>query len=422
MGLRVNLERQRLIRYGGAHGGKSLFWHTAELLFGYVLTEAWKMPPLDAGRVLAVSMALSAVLDIVAAWLLTRRGLGVPQAGQVQAWATLACGAAFVAFGLSGLLPPVAHGALAVAGVVCFRIAYVFIDVPQNALLAMLAEDDRERTALASTRYVAGGVAAMLVTGVLAPLLVHEKASAGLIFAGFTIAVSLIATLTAFVLRRHLDAGSRDVDDATPFAARPATSPTRDGMQPSRMLPAMFIVSAGTSLFGRLEVYFVASSDHAHVAYLLLAIAAGTVIAQPAWVWVSRRTTLPGMLRIAAGAMLAAVVVFRGVADQGGDVLLLAGWVYGSACGGVLLGLWSLAAGMATERSTRVAPATTMAWLTFTAKLGLAASALASGWVLHGSDYHAANSHGVLQAMTGAVIVGALACLTVNTRSHALAI
>ncbi|MET4675178.1 MULTISPECIES: hypothetical protein [unclassified Luteibacter] len=113
-----------------------------------------------------------------------------------------------------------------------------------------------------------------------------------------------------------------------------------------------------------------------------------------------QRTTLPGMLRIAAGAMLATFLVFRGVADQGGDVLLLAGFVYGSACGGVLLGLW----------------------LTFSAKLGLAASALASGWVLHGSDYHAANSHGVLQAMAGAVIVGALACLTVKTRRYAIAI
>jgi Na+/melibiose symporter-like transporter len=191
-------------------------------------------------------------------------------------------------------------------------------------------------------------------------------------------------------------------------------------MQPSRMLAAMFAVSAGTSLFGRLEVYFVASSDQGHVAYLLLAIAAGTAMAQPAWVRVSRRTTLPGMLRIAAGAMLASVLVFRGVAAQGGDALLLAGFVYGAACGGVLLGLWALAAGLAAERSTRVAPATTMAWLTFTAKLGLAASALASGWVLHGSDYHATNSHGVLQAMTCAVIVGALACLAVNARGHAL--
>ncbi|WP_369928944.1 MFS transporter [Xanthomonas sp. NCPPB 2632] len=416
-------DRQRLIAYGGAHGGKSLFWHAAELLFGYVLTEAWQMPPLDAGRVLAVSMALSAVLDIVAARFLTRWGLGVRQAGQVQAWATLACGAAFVAFGLSGLLPPFAHGALAVAGVVCFRLAYVFIDVPQNALLAMLTLDDRERTALASTRYVTGGVAAMLVTGVLAPLLVHEKASARAIFACFTVAVSLVATLTAMLLRRHLDARIPEVGGAAvPLTSPPAMSPTRYGMQPSRMLAAMFVVSAGTSLFGRLEVYFVASSDQGHVAYLLLAIAAGTAISQPAWVWLSRRTTLAGMLRIAAGAMLASVLVFRGVAAQGGDALLLAGFVYGSACGGVLLGLWSLAAGMAAERATRVAPATTMAWLTFTAKLGLAASALASGWVLHGSDYHAANNHGVLQAMTGAVIVGALACLTVKTRRHALAI
>jgi Na+/melibiose symporter-like transporter len=417
----VHEDRQRLIAYGGAHGGKSLFWHTAELLFGYVLTEAWNMPPMDAGHVLASSMALSAALDIVAARFLTRRGLGVPQAAQVQAWATLACGAAFVAFGLSGLLPPVAHGMLAVAGVVCFRLAYVFIDVPQNALLAMLAVDDRERTALASTRYVTGGVAAMLVTGVLAPLLVQEKASARVIFAGFTIAVSLVAVLTAVLLRQHLDARTREVGEAAASVASPrATSPARDGMQPSRMLAAMFAVSAGTSLFGRLEVYFVASSDRGHVAYLLLAIAAGTAMAQPAWVWVSRRTTLPGMLRIAAGAMLASVLVFRGVAALGGDALLLAGFVYGSACGGVLLGLWALAAGMAAERSTRVAPATTMAWLTFTAKLGLAASALASGWVLRGSDYHAANSHGVLQAMTCAVIVGALACLTVNTRGHAL--
>lgn len=414
-------DRQLLIAYGGAHGGKSLFWHAAELLFGYVLTEAWRMPPLDAGRVLAVSMALSAVLDIVAARFLTRRGLGVRQAGQVQAWATLTCGAAFVAFGLSGLLPPFAHGALAVAGVVCFRLAYVFIDVPQNALLAMLTLDDRERTALASTRYVAGGVAAMLVTGVVAPWLVHEKASARAIFAGFTVAVSLVATLTAILLCRHLNAPTREVGEAAASVpSPPATSTTRDGMQPSRMLAAMFAVSAGTSLFGRLEVYFVASSDQGHVAYLLLAIAAGTAMAQPAWVWVSRRTSLPGMLRIAAGAMLASVLVFRGVADQGGDALLLAGFVYGSACGGVLLGLWALAAGMAAERSTRVAPATTMAWLTFTAKLGLAASALAGGWVLHGSDYHATNSHGVLQAMTCAVIVGALACLPISTRDHAL--
>lgn len=409
-GVAVNLDRWRLALYGTAHGGKSLFWHTAELLLGYVLTEAWRVPPHDAARILALTMTLSATLDIVVARTLSHGQLTASKAVHIQAWASLACGIAFIMFGASGLLHPHLREPAAILCISAFRIAYVFIDVPQNALLPLLTDGERERTLFTSTRYVTGGIAAVLVTGVLAPALMHDIASASRTFFVFAVAVSVTAIIGAFLLRTNLH--SMGNNEPPTHELKPLTS--TDSTPFGCVLIAMFAVSAGTSTFGRLEMYFVTYGSTANVTQLLLSIAAGGVLMQPLWLRLSSHYLLPRMLRIAAVSMLLATAGFHVAASTGGATLLIAGFVYGGSCAGVLMGLWALAAGAAARRAGGCEPAMNMALLTFSAKMGLAMSAIATGWLLHGVDYRSPASESVLQAMTYAAACGALASMTLS--------
>lgn len=161
--------------YVAAHYGKSLLWCASESMFAYLLTELAHLPPMAVGCVLAVSYIVSGALDI-----------GVGTAFRQQLSTIAACsrlqlvGAVTAAAALLMLFSvPVVHPAMplvaAASVILLFRLAYAFVDLPQNAMLSLLVENDA-RMSLASLRLVASGLAALTV-GAWASTIVYSSAS-----------------------------------------------------------------------------------------------------------------------------------------------------------------------------------------------------------------------------------------------------
>ena len=67
-----------------AHFGKSLFWHAGEILFAYFLTEACGLSADRMGWVLAISLIVSALSDIVVGRVLTARVRDTASASRMQ--------------------------------------------------------------------------------------------------------------------------------------------------------------------------------------------------------------------------------------------------------------------------------------------------------------------------------------------------
>jgi len=122
--------------YGVAHGGKSLFWHASELLFGYFLTEICALSPQQMGLILSGSMLLSALVDVLTGRYLACSVTTTGRAAEVQWLGALASCLAFAVFGVSSLAPLNYRFAFALVSMIAFRLAYAFLDNPQNAMLA----------------------------------------------------------------------------------------------------------------------------------------------------------------------------------------------------------------------------------------------------------------------------------------------
>lgn len=400
--------------YGLAHGGKSLFWAASELLFAYFLTEGCGLPPRQMGVILGASLLLSAVFDLAVGWRLSRHIVTVADAGRMQWFGAVASGLSFVAFGFAGLVPVEDRFAFALVTLVAFRLAYTFLDNPQNALLSMAPVDDDGRVCLTAVRYVYGGTAGIIVAAAFVPLL---KAKTSIMDAGsfavFAGLLAIVAIASAFFLRRMLDRRDPVVPEYPSADAVVPLPLTRRGPP---IFIMMFVVSAAISTFARLEPYFVSYSlgSAQNGGLLLVCVAGGSVVSQPWWRRLALQRSLLVSLRLAAVVLLAGGLSFGIAALTGVFGAALSGLVYGAGTGGVLMSLWALAATSADDAPKAVSATQTFGKLAFAAKLALGLSALGIGEILAAADYRSGGDGVILALMSSVPVIGGLGCLALS--------
>jgi Na+/melibiose symporter-like transporter len=308
--------------------------------------------------------------------------------------------------------------AFALTTITLFRLTYTLLDTPQNALLALTTADDGARARLASVRYIFGGFANILVAGAFAPLLRGRTGSVhAVVFAVFSAILALLAVASAGMLWRWLRTHPSPRLATAPVGA--ARGASRDGPRPRRwpIFLIMFVISATTSVFSRLEPYFVAYGLRSSLdgGALMVCVAAGTLVSQPFWSWWAQRQSLVSTLRAAAISLAAGALAFGVGARHGMAPAALSGALYGWGCGGVLMSLWALAAAATRSQDPSRGATATFGALTFSAKVALALSAFGVGEFLTLGDYRTGANGLLLNAMTCAPLVGAVLCLALSS-------
>lgn len=397
--------------YGAAHGGKSLIWQASELLFAFFLTEICGLAPREMGVILGVSLLLNAFVDLALGRTLARWIHTLAQAGALQFAGACFAGAAFIAFGLSGLIHPDHRFAYALAAILLFRLAYPLVDNPQNAMLALATTSDAQRSNLAAVRYIAAGLAGIVIGGVFSLVIRDSEGQAGR-FAFFTAAIVVIAVLAARALAWFLS-------NAALSRPGPGSSARHATVEAGalRALPVflmIFCFSGCNAVFIRLQSYFAAAiiGPDGGSGSVIMAISAATVCSQLLWAPIARRIGLIGTLRIALVVWASASMLFWPVGALGLLPAAVVGFAYGAANGGVLMLLWALAAASAQPDRPQSSATATFGKLTFSSKLAMALASLAVAELLVSVDYHSvgAFTHKLLPAM--AVIPAAGAALS----------
>lgn len=391
--------------FGAAHFGKSLFWHSSELIFAFFLTERAGLPATWMGAVLAGGLALSALIDLACGWQLRGASFTLARACRLQFVGACLSAAAIIPLFAADLLPEPWRLAWSALLAIAFRIAYALYDIPQNATLSLATRDAEERARLAALRLFCSGLASIAVATVLASLVRAGGAMESGGFALAALAMSAVAIASAWHLTQ-----------LAPRAAPPAPSPAASrnaeaGIGLAALLLLMFLLSAGASAFSKLEPYYVTYRWHGQGGTIIIAASVGLAAAQPLWFAVVRRI---GFVR-----SLGAAILLLGGAAPGFTLVEAAGYypqavfafLFGAANGGIATILWaSFADRAAAERPAHTAFA--FAQLTAASKSGLAAASLAIALWLFLTDYRA-NGTGLVIAMAAFPAVAALVSLIV---------
>ena len=366
-----------------AHFGKSLFWHSGEILFAYFLTEACGLSANRMGWVLAISLMASAFCDIAVGRMLSGRVRDTASAARMQFLGAAGSTAAFLAFAGVGLLQSAWRMPAALVCLVVFRLVYSLYDVPQNAILAFAARTPRQRAHLSALRLVFSGLANLAIAAAFAPLLQGQgqKATAEH-FEGLSVALASVAMLSAAVLLALGRRRAGGMAHATPEASRNTMTAI---LWP--LMGASLVFSVGTSVFSRLEPYFASFAlvSRLNSASLMICVSLGTLLSQPVWALITERTSLRRAQMGASVILIGGAALFFMVGRQGGLGAGGSGFLYGFGSGGVMMILWAQLAQVCAARPETTTQ--TFGLFTFFSKAGLAVSALGLGWAMRGFDY-----------------------------------
>jgi Na+/melibiose symporter-like transporter len=354
-----------------AHFAKSQLWHASTLLFGFFLTEACGLNASAMSLVMAATLALNGVVDAALGVHWRGRMSGLAGAARLQLGATPATCLFFLSFCATPLIGAELRLPWALATLLGFRVAYPFIDVPQNAMVALAPLDEDGRCTLLALRNVASGLASIAVGGCGGPLLIHGHAD--LPWLAWAATLSLLVCATGWWLARAPVTG----------VAGPPSRCDGDGeaLPFTTILAALTVMVAASSLFRALEPYYAAYA--AGGVGLLLWAGIGGLVSQPAWLACRRRVRTSGALGAAALALLLAALILLGPLRTTAAGVILAGLGFGAGTSGLWLMLWAAmmhraAAGGATGY---------VGVFTCVSKLAQAAAMLLLGHVLAGSAY-----------------------------------
>ena len=398
----------RILTYGFAHFGKSLFWTVGELLLAFFLTEVAAIAPHRMGLILAAGFVASAGADLLVGFILRGRITSPKAAARLQLIGAMVSSAALLATFASYWTAAPARADVALIAGLAFRVSYALYDVPQNALVSLAAADGRGRTRLVATRYVFTGLAGLTVAG-LTPLLLDGAAGAkALRFCGLTAVFSLIAIASAAGLDRALGSGG------TVHAPAPFRAPRRSGgLALGLLLGVMFIQSLAAPVFSKIEPYYAAYVLHAPLlgGTVLVGVALGTSLSQPAWTHLCRGLSRQATLAATAGAVALAAALFLVVKPAGGVAAPACGLVFGAACGGLGMATWAAFGDLVAEQG-RGREAMSFALFTASSKLALALGALWIGAFLSGFDYRGGEERMLVVVMAApAVVAGGVIAL-----------
>lgn len=403
-----------LIIYGFGHFGKSLLWMSSGLTFAFYLTEVAAFHPATMGWVLALSLMVNAASDWMVGQTFGRYVSTIRAATRLQFIGSGIAGLCFILFAQTATVSPEFRTAYALAALILFRLGYSLYDVPQNALLGLVAGDDTARSQIAAARYAAAGIATIAVTLCLSIWIAQfDTAHRMGFFAAMATGFAAIAFASALMLRVYF---SQQVG-ASNTGLRGTASPLLPCV---RRLPAVLafgsimIFSSLMPVFTELKVYYAAFAVRSELGTVgfLLCSAAGQVLVQPVWAWIGRRETLVLLYRLTALTVIAAGVVFALAGTAAISWIMFAAFLFGAASSGLLMAIWSIMGNVAGAD-----PDTAMAQFglfTSGSKLAQAASVMLIGQILTIGDYREGTLWVLIAAMAGAVVLTGFLCLTLS--------
>ena len=354
-----------------AHFAKSHLWHASMLLFGFFLTEACGLDARTMGFVMAGALACNGVIDAALGRHWSRRTIGAAEACRLQAWgAPMAC-LSFLLFCATPLFASDLRLGWALATLLLFRASYPFIDVPQNALVALIAPSVDAQCSLLTRRNIASGFAGLSVSAIGAALLIHGHG--GILYLGWAALLSLSVCGTAYWLLRA----------EPPVATAPIAPDARQDILPPfvLVLGTMALMVFANATFRAMEPYYAAFAGKG--IGLLMWAAIGGIVCQPLWSGCRRRFGMTGVLTCASGLLLLAAFTLASPLRTAPIGVAIAGTGFGSGAGGLWLILWSMMiAQAATGRATRY-----VGTFTGVSKAAQGAAMLLLGDVLSGSAY-----------------------------------
>lgn len=411
---RVRRRPDRLwVAYGAGHFGKSLMWHSSELLFAFYLTQVCGMAPRVMAPVLAVALFASGLFDVAVGQALRRRVRTVRAAAAVQALGACGAGVAFFLFLAIAFLPGPERVAMGVALGLAFRCAYAFYDVPQNAVLG-LARGDQLRAGLSALRFACSGLASLAIAAAAALLLTRQPQTHWFAALGASVGVAAIATALLFLWTAR-----------TAAAAAPAPVQAQAGAALSawpalvRLLCLGFAITASSVVFMKLEPYFAAAmATTVARAALMGAVACGGIACQGLTLWGSVRWQPAATVKLCALAALAGGAGFAALAPQHAAWACACGFLVGFGLNGLGMLLWT-AVGNLTAASALLSPALAFGLLTCSQKTASALGILVIGAMLDwraGSGPAAFAMAPIVLAMGCAPVAGALVFLLAAAR------
>lgn len=392
--------------HAAGHFARTLSWSFTDLALGYYLHARLGLSAAQTGRLLFVSLAYSAVLDLVLAALFTR----VRDQRRLALRLQLAGGAGTAASACLLFHPVLAGGTdggfagLLVASLL-FRTCYAVFDVAQNALTSLLPADDAD-----AERYVANRARVVPLSKLcIAASLFVVVGNAGPAHAGSEWLISLVIGVLVLLA-------------AVPLACWPAP-PLTTARRPHRAVPlpmlalgpvlvAIAAETALTGLAGRVFPFI------ANGAVLTFAMVAGMVLAP--WITTAMQRRLGGELRtiiVQSMAGWACVGLLLAQPPQVPAIACAAG--YGVCLAGVGLILWRRTALIARHHAAQAGrhdDLTCFALLTGTMKLSIALSSLLLGQVLAGAEAGHAGALDTVLLLTISGGVLSIAALALGAR------
>ena len=299
--------------YVAAHYGKSLFWYATELLFAFFLAEVYGLEPTAIGTLLFIFLVWDAITDPVIGVVLAGRRVTTGDLMRLQLAGAVFSAMAFVAIFARPNVPSDALLAYAAVVGLVFRTAYTIYDVPQNTLLARLGHNDQARLRLSSLRAAFSAIAALTLS--LATFLILGDSDDGrralpfVIMAVTFVSVALVSSIILWRIGRE----QKDIPAEPPSApvlAEITSTLSHPGV--ARCLAAVFILSIGWPLFGKLLPFY---ATYVHesgksAGYLIAAIAIGAALSQPIWIFLGRHFGRTTLLTIAMCGVLSAGLLF----------------------------------------------------------------------------------------------------------------
>lgn len=411
--------------YGVGHYGKSLVWYSSELLFAYFLTEACGLPPRAMGVVLALSLVINGATDMVMGHLLRRLAGTISAAARLHFAGSILAGAALLLFLATGLVPEAWRLVYALVTGLVFRLAYALYDVPQNAVLGMIASD-RLRTNVSALRFVGAGLATLSIA-VTAPLLLAgsatDKARAFTVFALVLWSLGMVSAGWFWRAARGGTAGAETPRSPEGTMRRPSL-PVRLPMGLISVLAAECGLAACASVFTRLEPYFAATVLTSSLARgtVMACVALGGLAGQPLWTTVVERTTPSSAFRASGAMAITGALTFLLFGAHSLVLTAAAALLLGAGLGGLSMLLWAAAGACAASPALsgrHLAPTQVFGLLTLCIKVGCAIAILVVSEIL---VWRAGDRQAVVSAL--ALIVpmavmpslGALLCLMLTPR------
>lgn len=418
----------RKVGYSSGNYGKSLWWTSSEYFLLFFLTDFLGIPPVTAGLILLVSLVWDGISDPIIGLLAEKFK---HRAHGYSTYLLLGTPLASLSFVLLFYKPPIASEHFVIYALITgllFRTCYSLVDVPHNTMLASLTRNSRERTTLASLRYMFSSLGAITVSlgfyQVMASPDFKQETKYFLIFGCILSLLSTIIFLLCWLSTHNLESNSDDnySNSGDSFNLKE----TIVAVAKNRQLWVIFSIAAITAatipLFAKTIVYFAKYSlrheEWAGIALLIVSI--GKTVSLPVWTHISHRQEKAWTLKT---AHISAILFFCGfyIVDFNSEYpFYIFCFFIGISLGGIYMLMWAMIPDViefGEWQSGRRTEASTFGLFTLTNKVavGLGASLLSAIFAWLGFD---ANAYGTVsfesnlkKIMCALPIAGSILCI-----------